>query len=289
MTGSSIVPPAGAAPDPIGPASDELRDLAIAAALAVGPDLRAAFGRTHQVASKANFHDLVTESDAAAEATIRRHLLSGTPDAAIVGEEGGLIGDGLVRWYVDPIDGTNNFASGIPFFCVSIGATVADRLVAGVVYDPIRDELFAASGGIATCNGEPILSRGAPGDAEATLITGFPSYEPWPQAPSGPGDLERLGEMIRSFRTLRRLGSAALGLAYVAAGRADVAFGISSSPWDVAAGAILVEAAGGTYRAVPRSASSDRTPWLSPGYLAHVADFDPARSCLADIASLDER
>ena len=207
----------------------------------------------------------------------------------IVGEEGGLIGDGLVRWYVDPIDGTNNFASGIPFFCVSIGATVADRLVAGVVYDPIRDELFAASGGIATCNGEPILSRGAPGDAEATLITGFPSYEPWPQAPSGPRDLERLGEMIRSFRTLRRLGSAALGLAYVAAGRADVAFGISSSPWDVAAGAILVEAAGGTYRAVPRSASSDRTPWLSPGYLAHVADFDPARSCLADIASLGER
>ena len=155
MTGSSIVPPAGAAPDPIGPASDELRDLAIAAALAVGPDLRAAFGRTHQVASKANFHDLVTESDAAAEATIRSHLLSGTPAAAIVGEEGGLIGDGLVRWYVDPIDGTNNFASGIPFFCVSIGATVADRLVAGVVYDPIRDELFAASGGIATEPAQP--------------------------------------------------------------------------------------------------------------------------------------
>ena len=261
--------------------------LAEAASEAIMPHFRAA-GLVDDKGS--DRFDPVTAGDRAAEQAIREMINARYPDHGVIGEEfGNERIDAEFVWVIDPIDGTNNFASGIPFFCVSIGATVADRLVAGVVYDPIRDELFAASGGIATCNGEPLLSRGAPSDAEATLITGFPSYEPWPQAPSGPGDLERLGEMIRSFRTLRRLGSAALGLAYVAAGRADVAFGISSSPWDVAAGAILVEAAGGTYRAVPRSASSDRTPWLSPGYLAHVADFDPARSCLADIASLDER
>ena len=272
-------------PDQLDQTAERLLRVAADAVIAAGPDLRAAFGHVKDVTSKRNFHDLVTEHDAAAESSIRARLLEAVPDSTIVGEEAGLTGNGAVRWYVDPIDGTNNFASGVPFFCVSIGAMREGQLIAGVVYDPIREELFKAGPGGAFCNEEPLLSRGAARDAEAMMITGFPSYDAWPLAPPGPADHERLMAMIRSFRTLRRLGSTALALAYVAAGRADVAFGISASPWDVAAGILLVEAAGGRYRPVPATPSTLDAPWLSPGYLAHVAEFDWEHSCMADIAA----
>jgi myo-inositol-1(or 4)-monophosphatase len=280
-----VTHPGASQPERVHVSAEHLLRTAADAAIAAGADLRVAFGHVKDVASKRNFHDLVTEHDAAAEASIRARLLAAVPDSTIIGEEAGLSGNGAVRWYVDPIDGTNNFVSGIPFFCVSIGVTQQDRVVAGVVYDPIRDELFTAGPGGAFCNDQPLLSRGAGRDDEAMLITGFPSYDAWPLAPPGPADHERLALMIRSFRTLRRLGSTALALAYVAAGRADVAFGISASPWDVAAGMLLVEAAGGRYRPIPATPESVDAPWLSPGYLAHVADFDPERSCMADIAA----
>lgn len=276
--------PEGAAAPLAELAPERLVALASDAAQQVGGLLRQGFGSVGRVGSKRNFHDLVTDYDGQAEAVIRERLLAGVPDSAIVGEEHGPSGSGALRWYVDPIDGTNNFASGLPFFCVSIGAALDDRLVAGVIYEPVRDELFTATPSGAWLNGEPIRATGAERDSEALLITGFPSYDAWPLAPPGPTDHERLAGMIRSFRTVRRLGSAALGLAYVASGRADVAFGVSANPWDVAAGALLVMSAGGMYVPIPAPSEQPVAPWLVPGYIAHVSEFDLARSCMADVA-----
>src|SRR5581483_5287207 len=154
------------------------------------------------------------------------------PDSTLVGEEGGAQGTGAVHWYVDPIDGTNNFVSGIPFFCVSIGAALGDQMLAGVIYDPVRDELMAASTGGAFLNGTPMRSSGGSVDAESTLLTSFPQSGGRAEA----ADVIAFGELVRSFRCVRRLGSTALNLAYVACGRADATFEADTNSWDVAAG-----------------------------------------------------
>jgi myo-inositol-1(or 4)-monophosphatase len=261
-----------------------LCEVAVEAAMSVGPELRAAFGKIERVGAKANFHDLVTEADVAAETLIRQRLRAATPEAAIVGEELGSTGEAPLRWYIDPIDGTNNFAGGIPFFCVSIGAAVDGELVAGVILDPLRNELFVATESAALCNGEPLAARGASDDATATMVTGFPRHEPWADAPGSVTDFELFASMVYSFRTVRRLGSAALALAYVAAGRVDVSFGVNASPWDLAAGALMVSAAGGTFQPLVNDGSSVPA-WASPAYLAHVGDFDPTRGCLADVVA----
>src|SRR5690242_4467789 len=123
--------------------------------------LREAFRDPGPVGTKRDFHDVVTEHDRRAEETIREFLLARLPESSIVGEELGAADEAEVTWYVDPIDGTNNFCSGVPFFCVSIGATWRGQLAAGVIYDPVRQELFQASAAGAWCNGEPLTSAGA--------------------------------------------------------------------------------------------------------------------------------
>jgi myo-inositol-1(or 4)-monophosphatase len=266
--------------------SRELARLAAAAAEAVGDQLRAAFSNAGLVQTKRDFHDVVTEHDRRSEETIREFLLSRMPESSVLGEEFGAGGDAEVVWYVDPIDGTNNFISGIPFFCVSIGATWRGQLVGGAIYEPIRSELFVASADGAFCNGRRLSSRRTAAENQATLVTSFPTHREWSCAPDPRSDVERYGEMVRRFRSVRRLGSAALTLAYVAAARIDVAFISSASPWDVAAGIALVRAAGGCCIAVPATADHVARPWLAPGCLAHVARFDLAGSCLAPIAGL---
>lgn len=261
------------------PSGAALCDVAGTAATAVGDSLREAFGQIRRTSTKANFHDLVTEVDVATETHLRASLLAATPGASIVGEEGGASGSGRLVWHVDPVDGTNNFAAGIPFFCVSIGAALDGALVAGVVYDPVRDELFAGHEDGSTCNGAPIRASGAAVDGDATLLTGFPRYDAWAHPPDGIGDFERFRTMLQRFRTVRRLGSAALALAYVAAGRADVAFGVAAHSWDVAAGAMLVVGAGGRYQPIPPRAEGD-PEWASPAYVAHVGEFQLDGSCL---------
>lgn len=249
----------------------ELLDIASEAARAVGEPLRKAFRSRPPVDTKRDFHDPVTEHDRAAEETIREVILSHRPDSVIVGEEGGTTGSGEVTWYVDPIDGTANFAAGIPFFCVSIAAAVDGELVAGVVYDPVREDEFTASTEGAWCNATPLRSRGAARDREAMLLSSYPTPRDLEQ--HGQAALERYAGLITSFAAVRRLGSAALKLAHVAGGWADVAYGRLSHPWDVAAGALLVRQAGGVYLGDP----------LAPGdYLAHVNGFDLAGSALAD-------
>ncbi|GAA3021654.1 inositol monophosphatase family protein [Streptosporangium longisporum] len=255
--------------------SRELAAIAVEAARSVGDRLRKAFRSRPAVQTKRDFHDPVTEHDKAAEEGIREVLARRCPDSVVVGEEGGSRGEGAISWYVDPIDGTANFAAGLPFFCTSIGAVVDGAVVAGVVYDPVRDDEFTASLGGAFCNGEPIHSSGARTDREAVLLSSYPS--PRDLVREGEPALHRFARMTHAFATVRRPGSAALKLAHVAAGWSDVAYGTYVNAWDVAAGSLLVERAGGRY--IPLSGSV-----LAPGgYLACVGGFDLDGSVMAEV------
>ncbi|WP_141578012.1 inositol monophosphatase family protein [Actinomadura sp. WMMA1423] len=264
------------------PASRELAGIAELAARATGDRLRTAFRSRPEVDLKRDIHDPVTEHDMAAEETIREVLAEHAPGSVVIGEEGGVGGgDGDLRWYVDPIDGTANFAVGLPFFCVSIGAALGDEMVAGVVYDPVRDDMFTASlDGGATCNGEPIRSRGAARDASAVVATSYPSAHDLSLGREEA--LRRYGRIVDAFATVRRPGSAALTLAHVAAGWVDVAYDSSINAWDIAAGLLLVRQAGGTY--VPLRGEPGGHDWEAPGYLACVEGFDLAGSAIAEAA-----
>ncbi|MER6578781.1 inositol monophosphatase [Nonomuraea sp. NPDC001023] len=256
--------------------SRELAAIAAEAARAVGDRLRGAFRSRPEIQTKRDFHDPVTEHDKAAEEGIREVLDRLCPDSVVVGEEGGTRGQGAISWYVDPIDGTANFAVGLPFFCTSIAAAVDGEVVAGVIYDPVRDDEFTAWLGGAVCNGEPLRSAGARTDREAVLLSSYPT--PRDLAEDEEGALRRFSRMTQSFATIRRPGSAALKLAHVAAGWSDVAYGTRVNAWDVAAGSLLVRQAGGVY--LPLSGSI----FEPGGYLACVGGFDLASSVLADVA-----
>ena len=259
--------------------SRRLLEVASAAARDAGAYFAPFAGRIAVAAEKKGFFDPVTECDRESERRIVERIFREHPDSTIVGEEGGQQGSGAVHWYVDPIDGTNNFVAGVPFFCVSIAAALGDHLLAGVIYDPSRDELFAASTAGATVNGEPIRCSGDPSDNYSTLLTEFPRSG----RETAPADLERFGRLIRPFRAVRRLGSTALHLAYVAAGRADGTFGMGTNPWDVAAGVMLVQQAGGRY-IVPRSNPTwNARPWLSPHYLAVTPELALEQSSLGSV------
>jgi myo-inositol-1(or 4)-monophosphatase len=196
--------------------------------------------------------DLVTEADRASEKLIVERLTAAFPGHGIFGEEGSRRRmDGEYRWYVDPLDGTTNFAHGFPVFCVSMGlerrapGQAADEdgeLVAGVIYDPTRDELFAAQKGMgAWLNGRRMQVSRTETLAEALLATGFPSRK----RHASP-NIHFYQEFTLRSHGVRRAGSAALDLAYVACGRTDGFWEFHLNPWDTAAGALLVLEAGGT-------------------------------------------
>lgn len=252
--------------------SAHLTEVAAAAAREVAGDLRAAF-RTHvEIGYKRDVHDPVTVHDKAAETKIRAAILKAVPDSTIVGEEGGSHGSGRVRWYVDPIDGTANFAHGLAFFCTSIGAVVDGRIVAGAVLDPMADHLFTADVTGAWLNGRPISCGDQADEARSLLICGYPNaLEVDTAADDAP--LRRFRSMVSAYGTLRRPGSAALSLSHVAAGWADAAMGTAVNGWDVCAAQLLVTSAGGRYRPFTRDGS---TPvWDSPCYVAHSAALRP--------------
>jgi len=195
--------------------------------------------------------DLVTVADRTAEKLIRSRLSEVFPDHGIYGEEGTRDRlEGEFRWYVDPLDGTTNFAHGFPQFCVSMGLeqrpsdlkpTEDGTLVAGVIYDPLRDELFSAEKGKgAFLNGKPMRTSSIPRLAEALLATGFPSRK----RHASP-NIHFYQEFTLRSHGVRRAGSAALDLAYVAAGRLEGFWEFNLNPWDTAAGILLVEEAGG--------------------------------------------
>ncbi|HRO10177.1 inositol monophosphatase [Amaricoccus sp.] len=246
----------------------ELRAVAAGAATAVRAPLLAAFRSAMAIDYKADLHDLVTRHDREAEATIRGFILARVPDSSIVGEEDGPQGAGRVAWYVDPIDGTANFARGLASWCISVGAVVEGEIVAGAILDPVGGNLFEADAGGAWLNGAPIRSQAVPDERRAALITGYPVSRDF-RLDGRERALAGFGELVETFSTLRRPGSAALSIAQVAAGWADAACGFGVNPWDVTAAILILRQAGGRYRPlsqgkVPRDAPAH----LCPGYVA---------------------
>jgi myo-inositol-1(or 4)-monophosphatase len=216
-------------PDP-----QEMRAVARRAALVGGEVVRS--GARPAGTAKGLPGDWVTEVDVASEQAIGRFLRSATPDVPIQGEELGGAGGGL-RWVVDPLDGTTNFLYGIPQWCVSIA--LEDEL--GVIYDPVRDELFSAERGSgAFLNGEPLLMRARTDLSTALIATGF-GYDAERRDKQG----QVLGRVVRRIRDVRRAGAAALDLCWLAAGRLDGYYERGLQAWDWAAARIIVEEAGG--------------------------------------------
>ena len=256
--------------------SDELLAVAEEAARLAGRQLAERFGAEVAVVAKSTATDLASEADFAAERAIRDLLAERRPDDELLGEEEGgatgAVAAGRVRWVFDPLDGTINYLFGHPQWCVSVAAEDEGGAVAGVVYDPLRSELFAATrDGGPWLNGTPIgPGRVRPVD-ESMLCTGF-AYEPEVRARQA----ELLAPMIGAFRDVRRMGSAALDLAWLAAGRYDVYFERSVKPWDVAAGALLCRRAGLEVRDLP---PRDGLPYgIMAGrgeLLDELAGFDP--------------
>jgi myo-inositol-1(or 4)-monophosphatase len=196
--------------------------------------------------------DLVTEADRASEALIRRRLEEAFAEHGIYGEEGTREGlEREFRWYVDPLDGTTNFAHGFPVFCVVLGcerrgaglkADEDGEMVAGVIYEPLRDECFVAERGKgAWLNGRRIHVSKATTLQESLIATGFPSQKRH-ETPNA----HFYQEFTLRSHGVRRAGSAALDLAYVACGRLDGYWEFKLNPWDTSAGYLLVEEAGGT-------------------------------------------
>lgn len=255
--------------------SRRMMDLASAAALAVREPLLEAFRSAMVIDYKVDLHDLVTVHDKRAEATIRAFILEREPASAIMGEEGGQIGTGDIQWYVDPIDGTANFARGLAFWCVSIAAVIEGEVVAGAIYDPVADLMFTADLEAAYLNGIPIRSGAVPDEARATLITGYPVSRDF-RLDGRQAALAHMGVLVETFSTLRRPGSAALSIAHVAAGWADAAAGFGVNAWDVAAAILLLRSAGGSYEPLTlgKVAPGSRD-YLCPGYIAtgHGADY----------------
>jgi myo-inositol-1(or 4)-monophosphatase len=188
--------------------------------------------------------ELVTDADHASEELIIKAIAEQFPDHAIVAEEsGGAQGEAGYTWVIDPLDGTNNYAHGFPAFCVSLGLMKDGQLHLGVIYDPTRDELFSAERGQgARCNGRRLHVSETPTLAAALISTGFPYnfYEL-----TQDNNAREFNTLLGRVQGIRRPGSAALDLAYVAMGRLDAHWELQLKPWDSAAGALLVTEAGG--------------------------------------------
>jgi myo-inositol-1(or 4)-monophosphatase len=220
---------------------------AVAIAQQTGAMLREALGSAKQIERKSSEIDLVTQYDLAAEELIANGLRAAFPTHGLMAEEGGATAaDSGYVWHIDPIDGTNNFAHGIPFFAVSMALYRENEPVVGLVYEPMRDECFTAVAG----EGAHLLHNGrktalrvtmAERLVDSILATGFP----YDRHTSELDNMRQLSAFLKQVQGVRRMGSAALDLAYVAAGRLDGYWEFKLNSWDVAAGVLLVQEAGG--------------------------------------------
>jgi len=233
--------------------------------------------------TKSSSWDFVTEADQASEAAIVAAIRATYPDHHIVGEEGGGQGapaeQAALHWIIDPIDGTSNYAQGIPYYSISIAlADAQHNPLLGVVYAPALGELYAATlGSGATCNGQPIHISEVDSLRQAILITGFAYDRQTNPDHNGP----QVNAFLPHVRDLRRFGSAALDLCYVAAGRADGFWERAINPWDVLAGALIVREAGGqvtdyTGQAAPLPGPDGRI--MASNGLIHQAMQDTLRA-----------
>jgi len=244
--------------------------LASAAAREAGKILKKRFGGAMNVRKKGAI-DLVTDADLQAEKAIIQLIRAHFPSDQILAEESGSQGKSPDRtWLIDPLDGTTNFAHGFPFFAVSIALEIAGEIALGIVYNPHLEEYFEAiRGSGALLNGRPITVSNTTEIGESLLATGFP-YDI--QDNEG-GVLELFGRVIRKAQGVRRPGSAALDLCYVACGRLDGFWEKGLNPWDTAAGSIIVREAGGM---LATYSGTDYTPYektvvaANPGLLEEM-------------------
>jgi myo-inositol-1(or 4)-monophosphatase len=211
--------------------------------------------------------DLVTEADLASQEVVRQTLHDAFPDHTLIGEEDPddshkSLNTSDFRWIVDPLDGTTNYVHGIPFFCSSLALEHRGRLLVGAVFNPLSNECFtAASGQGAQLNGEPIHASEVRCLAEALIAAGFPA-DVTPDSP----DLRIFNEVVLTSQGVRRTGSAALNLAYVAAGRFDAGWSCTTKIWDTAAGTLLIqEAAGRATNLMGEDILSSSGPFLVAG------------------------
>jgi len=258
--------------------ADELLQLGCTLARAAGVLLLQRFAAPGTgVQTKSTATDMVSDADRAAEALILEGIRAARPRDAILGEESGeAAGNSGFRWVVDPLDGTTNFLYGIGQWAVSIACEDATGPLIGVVYDPVRDELFAAArDGGATKNGNPIAVSAKTDLSSALIATGF-SYRPAERAASA----ALLPAVLPAVRDIRRAGAAALDLAWVACGRLD---GYYESPiewWDIAAGVLLVREAGGR-------TAQDLVDGGGVGVVATAPEiFEPLRALVASARGL---
>lgn len=262
-----------------------LARIARAAAENAGTLIRDAFGTAFRVESKTSPVDLVTEVDRAAEERITEELLLAVPGSAVLGEEyGAREGDpDGIRWHVDPIDGTNNFVVGQPYFAVSIGIEIAGRLVGGAVHDPIHRETFWATSTQAWVGDEPLPTvREHPGHAGVLTAQPFQGLEPCDE------DLPGYLELLRGFGVVRNPGSFALQIVHAAVGRASAALEITgAAPWDIAGGFAIAQATGCTIvKLAPSTPGYGR--WGSHSYLI-VRDPDVAERVAPRLREVMER
>jgi myo-inositol-1(or 4)-monophosphatase len=218
-------------------------NFAIDTAREAGHILLEKFGRITQITKKGDIN-LVTEADLASEALIIERIKSHHPKHEILAEEAGkavIIGDSVWKWIVDPLDGTTNYAHGYPCFCVTLALEHDGEIVVGVTFDPTRDELFSTEKGEgASLNGRRMRVSATEKLGDALVVTGFP-YD----FKSKPDFARHLTDFLFHSRGVRRDGSAAIDMAYVACGRYDGFWEEGLNPWDVAAGKLLIEEAGG--------------------------------------------
>lgn len=227
-------------------------------------------------------NDFVSDADRAAEKAVISVIHKHYPDHAILAEESGASGESDTVWIIDPLDGTTNYLHGFPVFAVSIGVQVKGRMEHGVVYDPLRQELFTASRGHgAQVDGHRIRVSGRKEMQRALIGTGFPfrdakmDIKPY---------LNMLGTTIQNTSGVRRAGAAALDLCYVAAGRLDAFFEIGLAPWDLAAGSLIIREAGGMVSGLDGSENFMETGHVLCGTPRVYRDF--AKLCAADIRAL---
>lgn len=215
---------------------------AIKAAQSAGAIQQFYRGSDLDISTKSSAIDLVTKVDKLCESKIRELILAEYPDHVILGEEQGQMGESSYRWIVDPLDGTLNYAHGFPYYCVSIALEIGGHIEVAVIFDPNRDELFSAIRGQgAFCNGVAMAVSEETDFSKAMLATGF-SYD----AQELKKNLKLFAKVHPQVRAIRRPGAAALDLAYVACGRLDAFWELSLNPWDVAAGWLIIQEAGGS-------------------------------------------